>query len=51
VRRHWRAWLLALAGGVILLALLAPGVVGRAVAGLWVAVMGAVVGLIDGLIG
>lgn len=50
MRRHWRLALLALAGGVLVIALLAPTMLGRMLGGLWVSVMSSIVALIDGLI-
>lgn len=43
-------WLLVIAGAVVVLALLAPTTVGRLLGDLWVSVMGAVFGLLGGLL-
>jgi hypothetical protein len=44
-------WLLVIAGAAVVLALLAPTSVGRLLGDLWVSTMGAVFGLLGGLIG
>ena len=50
-RGHLGLWLLAIAAAAALLLLLAPAAVGRLVGDLWLTVMGAVMGLLGGVLG
>jgi hypothetical protein len=50
-RRSFGVWFLVIVACAIVLVLLAPGAVGRLVGDLWITTMGAVMGLLGGVLG